>query len=122
MAEIQKLVEEIKTLSVLELNELVKTLEETFGVSAAAATVVAGPAADAPQEVEKTEFDVVLTEIGAKKIEVIKAVREITALGLIEAKNLVEKVPSVIKEGLAKDLANQYAEKLKAAGATVELK
>ncbi len=124
MADIQKFVEEVKSLTVLELNELVKALETEFGVSAAAAMVVAGGAgaAAAPAAEEKTEFDVILKEVGANKINVIKAIREITSLGLVEAKALVDKVPSTIKEAQPKELADQIAEKLKAAGATVELK
>ncbi len=124
MADIQKFVEEVKSLTVLELNELVKALENEFGVSAAAAMVVAGGAgaAAAPAVEEKTEFDVILKEVGANKINVIKAIREITSLGLVEAKALVDKVPSTIKEAQPKELADQIAEKLKAAGATVELK
>ena len=108
----------------MELNELVKALETEFGVSAAAAMVVAGGAgaAAAPAAEEKTEFDVILKEVGANKINVIKAIREITSLGLVEAKALVDKVPSTIKEAQPKELADQIAEKLKAAGATVELK
>lgn len=122
MADIQKFVEEVKGLTVLELNELVKALEQEFGVSAAAATVVAaGPAAEAAVE-EKTEFDVILKEVGANKINVIKVIRELTGLGLIEAKGMVDKVPSTIKEAQPKELADQMVEKLKAAGAVVELK
>ena len=103
MADIQKFIEEIKTMTVMELNELVKAIENEFGVSAAATAVVAGPAAAAAAPVEeKTEFDVVLKEIGANKIAVIKAVRELTGLGLVEAKNLVEGVPSTIKESQPK--------------------
>lgn len=123
MADIQKFIEEIKTMTVMELNELVKAIENEFGVSAAATAVVAGPAAAAaaPAE-EKTEFDVVLKEIGANKIAVIKAVRELTGLGLVEAKNLVEGVPSTIKEAQPKEMADQMVAKLKEAGATAELK
>ncbi|MDD6054011.1 MAG: 50S ribosomal protein L7/L12 [Clostridiales bacterium] len=123
MADIQKFIEEIKTMTVMELNELVKAIENEFGVSAAATAVVAGPAAAvaAPVE-EKTEFDVVLKEIGANKIAVIKAVRELTGLGLVEAKNLVEGVPSTIKEAQPKEMADQMVAKLKEAGATAELK
>ncbi len=126
MADIKKLVEEVKTLTVLELNDLVKALEEEFGVSAAAA--VAAPAAGgaapaAAVEEEKTEFDVVLTAIGGNKIAVIKAVREaLPGLSLVEAKSLVESAPKAIKEGIAKEAADQLAEKLKAAGAEVEIK
>ena len=118
MADLKKFVEEIKTLSVVEVSELVKMLEEEFGVSAAAA-VVAAPAAGAaaPAEEEKSEFTVVLKEVGANKIAVIKAVREITGLGLVEAKNMVEKMGTV-KEGLPKEEADKMVEALKAAGAT----
>ena len=123
MADIQKFIEEIKTMTVMELNELVKAIENEFGVSAAATAVVAGPAAAAAAPVgEKTEFDVVLKEIGANKIAVIKAVRELTGLGLVEAKNLVEGVPSTIKEAQPKEMADQMVAKLKEAGATAELK
>ena len=123
MVDIQKFIEEIKTMTVMELNELVKAIENEFGVSAAATAVVAGPAAAAAAPVEeKTEFDVVLKEIGANKIAVIKAVRELTGLGLVEAKNLVEGVPSTIKEAQPKEMADQMVAKLKEAGATAELK
>lgn len=123
MADIQKFIEEIKTMTVMELNELVKAIENEFGVSAAATAVVAGPAAAAAAPVEeKTEFDVVLKEIGANKIAVIRAVRELTGLGLVEAKNLVEGVPSTIKEAQPKEMAEQMVAKLKEAGATAELK
>ncbi len=123
MADIQKFIEEIKTMTVMELNELVKAIENEFGVSAAATAVVAGPAAAAAAPVEeKTEFDIVLKEIGANKIAVIKAVRELTGLGLVEAKNLVEGVPSTIKEAQPKEMADQMVAKLKEAGATAELK
>ena len=116
------LVEEVKGLTVLELSELVHTLEEVFGVSAAAAAV-AGPAAAAtPVEEEKTEFDVVLKEVGANKIAVIKAVRAITDLGLKEAKAKVDSIPSTIKEGVSKDDAEAAKKQLTEAGATVELK
>lgn len=112
----------IKELSVVELNDLVKAVEEEFGVSAAAGVVVAGPAAGAAPAEEKTEFDVELTEVGAKKINVIKVVREATGLGLKEAKDAVEAAPKVIKEGLAKADAEALKAKLEEAGATVELK
>jgi len=120
MADIAKLMEEIKGLTVLELNNLVKALEEEFGVSAAApVAVAAAPAAPAaaPAEEEKTEFNVVLKDFGANKIAVIKVVREITGLALGEAKALVEKL-GVIKEGVAKDEAAKMVEKFKEAGAT----
>jgi large subunit ribosomal protein L7/L12 len=121
---IAAMIEEVKTLSVLELAELVHALEEEFGVSAAAAAVAAPAAggAAAPAEEEKTEFDVVLTEVGANKIAVIKAVREATGLGLKEAKALVDGAPATVKEAMAKADAEALAEKLKEAGATTELK
>ena len=124
MADIAKFIEDIKALSVLELNELVKAIENEFGVSAAAVAVAgpaAGGAAAAPAE-EKTEFDVVLKEIGASKLNVIKVVRELTGLGLVEAKNMVEIAPSTIKEAQPKELAEQMVAKLKEAGAVAELK
>ena len=120
---ITAMIEELKTLTVLELSELVKAVEEEFGVSAAAAVAVAAPAAGgAAAAEEKTEFDVVLKEAGAEKIKVIKAVREITGLGLGEAKALVDGAPSTLKEAMAKEAANEALEKLKAAGAVAELK
>ena len=116
------LVEEVKGLTVLELSELVHTLEEVFGVSAAAAAV-AGPAAAAdPVEEEKTEFDVVLKEVGANKIAVIKVVRAATGLGLKEAKEIVDNVPKALKEGISKEDAEKLAEELKGAGAVAEVK
>lgn len=121
MADIQKLVEELSKLSVLEAVELSKALEETWGVSAAAAVAVAaGPVAAAAEE--KTEFDVVLAEVGANKLAVIKAVKEITGLGLGEAKALVESAPKTIKEAVAKDEADKMKATLEAAGAKIELK
>ena len=121
MADIQKLVEELSKLSVLEAVELSKALEETWGVSAAAAVAVAaGPVAAAAEE--KTEFNVVLAEIGANKLAVIKAVKEATGLGLGEAKALVESAPKAVKEGLAKDEAEKLKAALEAAGAKVEMK
>ena len=121
MADIQKLVEELSKLTVLEAVELSKALEETWGVSAAAAVAVAaGPAAAAAEE--KTEFDVVLAEAGANKLAVIKAVKDATGLGLGEAKALVESAPKAVKEGLAKDEAEKLKATLEAAGAKVELK
>lgn len=121
MADIQKLVEELSKLSVLEAVELSKALEETWGVSAAAAVAVAaGPVAAAAEE--KTEFDVILAEVGANKLAVIKAVKEATGLGLGEAKALVESAPKAIKEGLAKDEAEKLKASLEAAGAKVEMK
>ena len=115
------LIEEVKALTVLELADLVHALEETFGVSAAAAAVAAAPVAAAAVEA-KTEFDVVMTEFGAEKIKVIKEVRGITGLGLAEAKALVEGVPAKIKEGISKEDAEALKAQLEAVGATVELK
>ena len=120
----EKLLESIKAMSVLELSELVKAIEEEFGVSAAApvAVAAAAPAADAAAPVEeKTEFDVVLKEIGPNKINVIKAVREVTTLGLREAKELVESAPKAVREAAAKEEAETVKKTLEAAGATVEL-
>lgn len=124
MADLNKMLEDIKGLSVMELNELVKMIETEFGVSAAAMAVAAPAAgtAAAPAEEEQTEFTVVLKEFGANKIAVIKAVREITGLGLGEAKALVEGAPSNIKEAISKDAAKEIETKLKEAGAVVELK
>jgi large subunit ribosomal protein L7/L12 len=128
MSKVQSIIEEIKGLSLLEASELVKGLEEAFGVSAAAAAVAAAPAAGggggaaaAPAE-EKTEFSVVLTAVGGNKIGVIKVVREITSLGLKEAKDLVEAAPKPIKEGVNKDEAETIKKKFTDAGATVEIK
>ena len=119
---ITALVEEVKGLTVLELSELVHTLEEVFGVSAAAAAV-AGPAVAAAAEVEeKTEFDVILKDAGASKLNVIKVVREITGLGLKDAKDLVEGAPKMLKEGVSKEDAEKIKEQLSAAGATVTIK
>ena len=119
---ITAMIEEVKSLTVLELNELVKALEEVFGVSAAAmAAPAAGAAAAAPAE-EKTEFDVVLAEIGSEKIKVIKVVREVTGLGLAEAKAMVEAAPKAIKEGISKEDAEALKAKLEEVGAKVELK
>ena len=124
MADLNKMLEEIKGLSVLELNELVKLIENEFGVSAAAMAVAAPAAggAAAPAEEEQTEFTVILKEFGANKIGVIKVVRELTGLGLGDAQALVEGAPSTIKEGVSKDAAKEMEAKLKEAGATVELK
>ncbi|HIV87111.1 MAG TPA: 50S ribosomal protein L7/L12 [Candidatus Pygmaiobacter gallistercoris] len=120
---ITNFVEEIKTLSVLELNELVKAIEEEFGVSAAAPVVVAGgAAAGAAAAEEKTEFDVVLAEVGASKMQVIKTVKEITGLGLKEAKDLVDNAPKTLKEGVSKADAEEMKKKLEDVGAKVELK
>ena len=119
---ITAMIEEVKSLTVLELNELVKALEEEFGVSAAAmAAPAAGAAAAAPAE-EKTEFDVVLAEIGSEKIKVIKVVREVTGLGLAEAKAMVEAAPKAVKEGISKEDAEALKAKLEEVGAKVELK
>ncbi|MCI9457944.1 MAG: 50S ribosomal protein L7/L12 [Oscillospiraceae bacterium] len=120
---ILKFVEEIKTLTVLELNELVKAIEEEFGVSAAAPVVMAGgPAAAGPAEEEKSEFDVILAEAGAGKMGVIKLVKDITGLGLKEAKALVDGAPKPIKEKISKADAEEIKKKLEEAGAKVELK
>ena len=121
---VTNLIEEVKSLTVLELSELVKALEEEFGVSAAApaAVAVAAPAAADPAAEEKTEFDVVLKSAGANKINVIKVVKEITGLGLKEAKALVDEAPKTIKEGASKDDAESIKTKLTEAGAEVELK
>ncbi len=120
---ITAIVEELKTLTVLELSELVKAVEDEFGVSAAAAVAVAAPTDGAAAAVEeKTEFDVVLQEIGANKIAVIKAVREITGLGLAEAKAKVDSAPATLKEAVSKDDAEAAKAKLEEAGAKVELK
>ena len=129
MSKVQNIIEEIKGLSLLEASELVKGLEQTFGVSAAAAAVAAAPAAGggggaaaaAPAE-EKTEFNVILTAVGGNKIGVIKAVREVTSLGLKEAKDLVEGATKPIKEGVNKDEAENIKKKFTEAGATVEIK
>ncbi|CAB1243536.1 ribosomal protein L12 (BL9) [Ruminococcaceae bacterium BL-6] len=121
---VAKLIEDVKALTVLELSELVKALEDEFGVSAAApVAVAAAPAASAaPAEEEKTEFDVILKAIGPNKIQVIKAVREITSLGLKDAKDLVDSAPKAIKEGASKEDAEAMKKKLTDAGAEVELK
>ena len=117
------MIEELKALSVLELSELVKAVEEEFGVSAAAAVAVAAPAAGgAAAAEEKTEFDVVLADVGANKIKVIKVVRELTGLALGEAKALVDGAPKAVKEGLSKDEAEAAKAKLEEVGAKVELK
>ena len=123
MADIAKFIEEIKALTVLELNELVKAIEEEFGVSAAAPVMVAGGAAPAAAaEEEKSEFDVVLGDIGANKMAVIKAVKEATGLGLKEAKEVVDNAPKTIKEAASKADAEAIKAKLEEAGAKVELK
>ena len=115
-------IEAIKELSVLELNELVKACEEEFGVSAAAGVVVAAAGAGAAAEEEKTEFDVELTEVGPNKVKVIKVVREVTGLGLKEAKDVVDGAPKVLKQGSSKDEANDIKTKLEAEGAKITLK
>ena len=120
---INALIEEVKALTVLELSELVHALEDEFGVSAAAPVAVAAAAAPAAEAAaEKTEFDVVLASFGDEKIKVIKAVREITGLGLADAKAVVEAAPKAIKEGVSKDEAEELKKKLEEAGAKVELK
>jgi large subunit ribosomal protein L7/L12 len=123
MADLAKIVEELSTLSVLEAADLVKMLEEKWGVSAAApvAAVAAGPAAGAAEEEveEKTEFDVVIKSAGAKKIEVIKVIRQLTSLGLVDAKNMAETADAKVLEAVGKDVANDAAAKLKEAGAEV---
>ena len=120
---ITNILEEIKPLTILELSDLVKAVEEEFGVSAAAPVgVVAAAGAAAPAAEEKTEFDVILASFGAKKLDVIKAVREITGLGLKDAKDLVEAAPKAIKEGVSKDEAEKVKAALTEAGATVEIK
>ena len=125
MSKVETILEEIKGLTLLEASDLVKKLEDAFGVSAAAATVVAagggGAAAAAPAE-EKTEFTVVLTDVGGNKINVIKAVREVTSLGLKEAKDLVDGAPKTVKEGVSKDEAAAIKKKFEEAGAKVEVK
>lgn len=126
MADIAKFIEEVKKMTVMELNELVKAFETEFGVSAAAPVAVAGAAAGgaapAAAEEEKTEFDVILKSFGANKIAVIKVVRELTGLGLGEAKAVVEAAPKALKEGVSKEAAAEMEAKLKEAGAEVEIK
>ena len=123
MANIAAIVEEIKGLTILELNELVKAVEEEFGVSAAAPVgVVAAAGAAAPAVEEKTEFDVILKSAGANKLAVIKVVREITGLGLKDAKDLVEAAPKAIKEGVSKDEADALQKQLAESGAEIEVK
>jgi large subunit ribosomal protein L7/L12 len=126
MSKIEKIVDDLSSLTVLEAAELAKALEEKWGVSAAAAVAVAGPAAGggaaAPAAEEKTEFDVILTGDGGKKINVIKEVRAITGLGLGEAKALVESAPKAVKEGVNKDEAEKIKKQIEEAGGTVELK
>ena len=123
MADVKKFIEDIKAMTVVELNDLVKAIEEEFGVSAAAMAVAAPAAgAGASAEEEKTEFDVILKEVGANKIAVIKVVREVTGLGLAESKAMVDGAPSKVKEAIAKEAAEEIAAKFKEAGATVEIK
>ena len=123
MEKIQQILDLIDTLTILELSDLVKALEEKYGVSAAPVAVAAAPgAAAAPAAEEKTEFDVILKSAGANKLAVIKVAREITGLGLKDAKDLVESAPKAIKEGVSKEEADKIAEDLKAAGAEVEVK
>jgi len=119
---IQEIINAVKELTVLELNDLVKAAEEAFGVSAAAGVMMAGPAAGAEPVEEKTEFDVELTEVGAEKIKVIKVVREITGLGLKEAKELVDNAPKILKEAAPKAEGEEIAKKLADVGAKVTLK
>ena len=120
---ITNILEEIKSLTILELNDLVKAVEEEFGVSAAAPVgVVAAAGAAAPAAEEKTEFDVILASFGAKKLDVIKVVRELTGLGLKDAKDLVEGAPKTVKEGVSKDEAENLKKTLEEAGAEVEVK
>jgi len=116
------ILEEIKALSILELADLVKALEEEFGVSAVAVAAPAAAGAAAPAAEEKTEFDVVLVSFGDKKLDVIKAVRELTGLGLKDAKDLVESAPKTVKEGASKEDAEEMKKKLEEAGASVEIK
>ncbi len=119
----EQIIEAVKEMSVLELNDLVKAIEEEFGVTAAAPVAVAGGAGgDAGAAEEQTEFDVVLTDAGASKIKVVKAVREITGLGLKDAKDLTDSAPKAIKEGVSKEEAEEVKTKLEEAGASVEVK
>jgi large subunit ribosomal protein L7/L12 len=118
----EEIIQELSGKTVLEINELVKALEEAWGVSAAAAVAVAGPAAGAAPVEEKTEFDVILKSAGSNKIAVIKEIRAITGLGLKDAKDLVDGAPKTVKEGAAKEDAEKIAEQLKKAGAEVEIK
>ena len=124
MADLQKLMEEIKSMTVLELSKIVKELEEEFGVSAAApvAVAAAGAAEAAPAAEEKTEFDVILKEVGPNKVQVIKVVKDATGLGLVEAKGVVDGAPKAVKEGIPKDAAEALVAKFKEVGATAEIK
>ena len=119
---IEQILESVKEMTVLELNDLVKAIEEEFGVTAAAPVAVAGGAAGGEAAAEQTEFDVILTDAGASKIKVIKVVREITGLGLKEAKEVVDGAPKAVKEGASKEEAEEMKTKLEEVGATVELK
>lgn len=116
------ILEEVKALTVLELSELVKSIEEEFGVSAAAAAVVVGGAPAGPAVDEKTEFDVILTDVGAGKMAVVKAIKEITGLGLKESKEIADNAPKAVKEAVSKDQAEEIKKKLEEAGAKVEIK
>lgn len=122
MADIAKMIEEIKVMTVMELNDLVKAIETEFGVSAAAMAVAAPAGGAAAAEEEKTEFDVILKEVGAEKIKVIKTVREATGLGLKEAKDIVDGAPKTIKEAISKEAAEEIIAKFKEVGATCEMK
>ncbi|MCE7785738.1 50S ribosomal protein L7/L12 [Staphylococcus xylosus] len=122
MANQEQIIEAIKEMSVLELNDLVKAIEEEFGVTAAAPVAAAGAAGGGDAEAEKTDFDVELTSAGSSKIKVVKAVKEATGLGLKDAKELVDGAPKVVKEALPKEEAEQLKEALEEVGATVELK
>ena len=125
MADLQKLMEEIKSMTVLELSNFVKQLEEEFGVSAAAPVAVAaagGAAEAAPAEEEKTEFDVILKEVGPNKVQVIKVVKDATGLGLVEAKGVVDGAPKTVKEAMPKEAAEALVAKFKEVGATAEIK
>ena len=122
MADVKKFIDEIKGMTVLELSELVKAIEEEFGVSAAATAVAAGPAAAAPVEEEKSEFNVILASVGERKMDVIKVVKTVTGLGLKEAKELVDGAPKMVKENASKADADAIKAQLEEAGATVELK
>ncbi len=126
-SKVQEIIEAVKNMTVMELADLVKALEDEFGVTAAAPVVAAAPAAGAapaaaPAEEEKTEFDVILSSYGSNKIQVIKVVRALTGLGLKEAKELVDNVPKPVKEGITKDEAEKIKKELEEAGATVEIK
>lgn len=121
---IEQFIAELKSMTLMEVNELVKAIEEEFGVSAAVTAVAAGPVAAAGAEAaeDKTEFDAILKDVGAEKVKVIKVVREVTGLGLKEAKDLVDSAPKPIKEGISKEECEKIAEKFKEVGATIEIK